>query len=465
MVAQGDREGSAVSYATFLSNKQHVSSLSGFAPTYRPEWLFDFQSSLVDWATRKGRAAIFSDCGTGKTPMQLVWTQNVVEHTNRPVLIVAPLAASSQTVKEAAKFGIPCQRSMNGKHDDTAQIVITNYERLHLFDPADFSGMVCDESSILKNFDGATRAKITEFMRRLEYRLLCTATAAPNDFIELGTSSEALGEMGYTDMLGTFFKNDESSIEPMSYSAKWRFKPHAEVHFWRWLCSWARALRKPSDIGFEDGKFILPPLYENVTIIETSRPLDGYLFIVPARTLEEQRRERRATLDARCEFVAEQAKGGDPFIAWCHLNDEADLLERLIPGARQISGAMDDAKKQERFDAFLNGSLRVLVTKPRISAFGLNWQHCAHMSVFPSHSYEQYYQAVRRCWRFGQTKPVVVDVVSTRGEADVLGNLQRKATATDVMFSQMVEHMREAQTRTRALPTQDVPAVPAWMVA
>lgn len=454
-----------MSYADFIASKQHVSSLSGFAPTYRPEWLFDFQSSLVEWATRKGRAAIFSDCGTGKTPMQLVWTQNVVEHTNRPVLIVAPLAASSQTVKEAAKFGIPCQRSTNGKHDDTAQIVITNYERLHLFDPADFSGMVCDESSILKNFDGATRAKITEFMRRLEYRLLCTATAAPNDFIELGTSSEALGEMGYTDMLGTFFKNDESSIKPMSYSAKWRFKPHAEVHFWRWLCSWARALRKPSDIGFKDGNFILPPLKENVTIIETSRPLDGYLFIFPARTLEEQRSERRATLNARCEFVAHQARGNEPFIAWCHLNDEADLLERLIPGARQISGTMDDAKKQERFDAFLNGSLRVLVTKPRISAFGLNWQHCAHMSVFPSHSYEQYYQAVRRCWRFGQTKPVIVDVVSTRGEADVLGNLQRKAAATDVMFSQMVEHMREAQSRSRAFSTQDTPTVPDWMVA
>lgn len=454
-----------MSYTDFLARKQHTSELSGFAPTYRPEWLFDFQSSLVDWATRKGRAAIFSDCGTGKTPMQLVWTQNVVEHTNRPVLIVAPLAASSQTVKEAAKFGIPCQRSMNGKHDDTAQIVITNYERLHLFDPADFSGMVCDESSILKNFDGATRAKITEFMRRLEYRLLCTATAAPNDFIELGTSSEALGEMGYTDMLGTFFKNDESSIEPMSYSAKWRFKPHAEIHFWRWLCSWARALRKPSDIGFEDGRFILPPLTERVTIIETSRPLDGYLFIVPARTLEEQRHERRATLDARCEFVAKQAQGTEPFIAWCHLNDEADLLERLIPGARQISGAMDDAKKQERFDAFLDGSLRVLVTKPRISAFGLNWQHCAHMSVFPSHSYEQYYQAVRRCWRFGQTKEVVVDVVSTRGESDVLSNLQRKAAATDVMFSQMVEHMREAQGRARVIETAETPRVPAWMVA
>lgn len=450
-------------YQDFLNGKIHSTTLSGFTPMFRPDWLFDFQSDLVDWATRKGRAAIFADCGLGKTPIQLVWAQNIVEQSNRPVLILAPLAASSQTVRESDKFSIPSQRSVDGKHQGTAQIVISNYERLHLFDPNDFSGMVCDESSILKNFDGATKAAVTEFMRRLPYRLLCTATAAPNDNIELGTSSEALGEMGYTDMLGAFFKNDESSIEPMSYNTKWRFKPHAEQPFWRWLCSWARALRKPSDLGFDDGPFILPPLTTNVTTVEASRPLDGRLFILPAVTLHEQRAERRSTLTARCEAVARMADTGESFVAWCHLNDEADMLETLIPDAKQVSGAQSDDEKEELFEAFRLGQLRSLVTKPRIASFGMNWQHCRHMSVFPSHSYEQYYQGVRRCWRFGQTREVVVDVVTTAGEADVLGNLRRKAEAADKMFASMVEHMRAAASMASATYAVEQPALPAWL--
>jgi hypothetical protein len=450
-------------YSEFLADKLHLSELSGFSPTFVPPWLFDFQSTLVEWATRKGRSAIFADCGMGKTPMQLVWAQNVVEHANKPVLIVAPLACSAQTVREAGKFSIPAQRSVDGKHPGTAQIVVTNYERLHLFDSSDFSGMVCDESSILKNFDGATKAAVTEFMRRLPYRLLCTATAAPNDYIELGTSSEALGEMGYTDMLGMFFKNDEGSVEPMSYATKWRFKPHAERPFWRWLCSWARALRMPSDLGFPDGKFVLPPLTTNLQIVAASRPLDGFLFAIPASNLQEQRQERRATLTQRCEAVAEKVHPGEPFVAWCHLNDEADLLERIIPGAKQVSGNQSDEQKEEIFEAFRTGELLPLVTKPRIGAFGLNWEHCAHLSCFPSHSYEQYYQAVRRCWRFGQTREVVVELVSTEGEADVLGNLRRKSDAAERMFALMVEHMRDELRIERAADIVGAPTLPDWM--
>ncbi len=453
-----------MTYDQFLSNKLHASGHSGFTAKGLPSWLFDFQSSLVEWATWKGRGAIFADCGLGKTPMQLVWAQQVIEHTNRPVLIVAPLSASAQTVREADKFGIPAQRSSTGKHPGSAQIVVTNYERLHLFDQSEFAGMVCDESSILKNFDGITKAAITEFMRKMSYRLLCTATAAPNDYIELGTSSESLGELGYTDMLGMFFKNDEgSSLSPLSHATKWRFKPHAEKHFWRWLCSWARSLRKPSDLGFSDGAFQLPPLDVCVEIIESSRPLDGHLFIVPAQTLQEQRLERRATLKDRCEAVARKSDTGESFVAWCHLNDEADLLEDLIPGAKQVSGAQDDEEKEELFDAFRTGQLRALVTKPKIGAFGLNWQHCAHMSFFPSHSYEQYYQAVRRCWRYGQTKPVKVEVISTAGEADVLGNLRRKAEAADKMFAEMVVHMHDAAQVTRKPISLQPPTLPAWM--
>lgn len=450
-------------YQEFLGNKLHLSEPSGFAPSFMPSWLFDFQSDLVEWATRKGRAAIFADCGMGKTPIQLVWAQNIVQQTNRPVLVLAPLAASLQTLREAQKFNVDAVRSPDGKHYGAARIVVTNYERLHLFNSADFAGMVCDESSILKNFDGATKAAITEFMRRLPYRLLCTATAAPNDYIELGTSSEALGEMGYTDMLGAFFKNDESSVEPMSYNTKWRFKPHAEKAFWRWLCSWARALRKPSDLGYDDGRFVLPPLTTRVHTVEVKKPLDGYLFAVPASNLQEQRQELRLTLKERCEAVAAAAQSAEPFVAWCHLNDEADLLEELIPGAKQVSGAHTDDEKEEIFDGFRTGAIRALVTKPKIGAFGLNWQHCAHMSFFPSHSYEQYYQGVRRCWRFGQTREVVVEVVTTHGEKDVLGNLQRKAAAADVMFSAMVEHMKDELHIERPVSVAAIPTLPAWL--
>ena len=451
-------------YEEFLARKIHLRNDGGFSPTFCPSWLFDFQAALVDVAVRRGRLAVFADCGMGKTPIQLVWAQNVVEHTNKPVLVVAPLSASAQTVQEADKFSIDCRRSRSGDHDHRARIIVTNYERLHLFSPHDFAGMVCDESSILKNFDGATKAAITEFMRTLPYRLLCTATAAPNDYIELGTSSEALGEMGYTDMLGQFFKNDEgSSLQPMSHATKWRFKPHAQRDFWRWLCSWARALRKPSDLGFEDGPFILPPCHVSVETVAASRPLSGYLFAVPAQTLQEQREERRATITQRCEAVAVKADNPDAFVAWCHLNDEADLLERLIPGARQVSGAHSDDEKEELFEAFRTGELRALVTKPKIGAFGLNWQHCHQMSFFPSHSYEQYYQAVRRCWRFGQTSPVSVHIVTTEGESDVLGNLQRKADAADIMFREMITHI-QSTLRIHPPATSTAPVrVPSWL--
>ena len=452
-------------YDTFLDRKRQLAGVYGFVPSFLPPWLFDFQTDLVEWAVRKGRAAIFADCGMGKTPIQLVWAQNIVEHTNRPVLILTPLSVSAQTLREAEKFSIQCVRSQDGSLSGRAEIVVTNYERLHYFDQGQFAGVVCDESSVLKNFDGATKAAVTEFMRRLPYRLLCTATAAPNDYIELGTSAEALGEMGYTDMLGMFFKNDESSIEPMSYATKWRFKPHAEQAFWRWLCSWARALRRPSDLGYADGQFVLPTLTTNVHIVQASRPNNGMLFVLPAATLDEQRAERRATIRERCEFVASRAETSEPFIAWCHLNDEADLLERLIPGARQVSGSQSDDEKETLLEAFRCGQLRALVTKPKIASHGMNWQHCRQLSVFPSHSYEQYYQSVRRCWRYGQTREVIVDVVSTAGEADVLGNLKRKSEAADRMFAMLVAHMRDATRIDRPIEDRDLAGLPPWLLA
>jgi hypothetical protein len=431
----------------------------------RPDWLYEFQSDLVALALDLGRMGIFADCGLGKTPIQLVWAQNIVEHTNRPVLIVTPLAVSSQTIREAAKFSVPCVRSQDGRHDGRAQIVVTNYERLHHFTADDFAGLVCDESSILKNFDGATKAIITAFARLMPYRLLCTATAAPNDYIELGTSSEALGYLGYMDMLTMFFKNDEGSIAPLSYASKWRFKPHAERHFWQWLSSWARAVRTPSDLGFTDDRFVLPALMERVQIVSASRPMEGRLFAVPARDLREQRWERRATLHERCDRVAAIA-GSHPrsYLAWCHLNDEGDRLAELLPDAVQVSGADEDDEKIEKFEAFASGQVRGLITKPKIGGFGLNWQHCADVMMFPSHSYEQYYQSIRRCWRYGQTRPVTVDIVTTEGEADVLGNLQRKAVAADRMFTAMVAAMGQARSIARtSTPAPTSVPVPAWL--
>lgn len=435
----------------------------GFAPLWMPDFLFDFQRALVEWATRKGRDAIFADCGLGKTPMQLVWAENVVRHTNKPVLILTPLAVSSQTVREAEKFGVECRRSPDGAA--YPGINITNYERLHYFNAHDFAGVVCDESSILKSFDGVRRSEITEFMRKLPYRLLCTATAAPNDYIELGTSSEALGYLGHVDMLNRFFKNDmNNSATGRAYGEvlKWRFKGHAEDPFWRWVCSWARAARRPSDLGFDDGRFILPQLIETQHVVEARTLPDGTLFALPAVGMKEQRDERRRTIAERCEKVASLLRD-EPALIWCHLNPEGDLLERIIPDAVQVSGADSDDAKEEKFSGFASGAIKYLITKPKIGAWGLNFQHCAHLTFFPSHSFEQYYQGVRRCWRFGQKRPVRVDVVTTEGEREVMANLQRKAAAADKMFSRLVARMNEQLHIERTTQFHEQERVPAWL--
>lgn len=451
-------------YRDFLQRKEQVGTRDGFDPLCMPNFLFDFQKHLVEWAVVKGRAAIFADCGMGKTPMQLVWAENVVRHTNRPVLILTPLAVSAQTMREAEKFGIQCARPVAGKPH--SGINVTNYERLHHFDPDDFSGVVCDESSILKSFDGVRRKEITQFMRRMKYRLLCTATAAPNDYHELGTSSEALGYLGHMDMMNRFFKNDLNNSATRSYgqTLKWRFKGHAEEPFWKWVCSWARAVRRPSDIGFRDGDFILPPMETREHIVEASRLAEGMLFAFTAVGMAEQREERRRTIDERCEKVATiVANTGKPALIWCHLNPEGDLLERLVPGAVQVSGSDSDEAKEEKFLAFSSGQARVLVTKPKIGAWGLNFQHCAHVSFFPSHSFEQFYQGVRRCWRFGQKRSVEVDIVTTEGERGVLANLQRKADAADKMFGRIVAHMQEHMDIDRSTRFTKDEEFPAWL--
>lgn len=455
----------AIDYEGFLRSKSQLGGDHGFEPVFMPDALFDFQAHLTTWAIKRGRGAIFADCGLGKTLMQLVWAENVVRHTNRPVLIMTPLAVGAQTKREGEKFGIECVRSQDGKFPPGACIVITNYERLHYFDPGDFIGAVCDESSILKNFDGVRKDQITEFMRSLPYRLLCTATAGPNDYFELGTSSEALGELGYSDMLNRFFKRDQKFFRVDGMGGQgWRFRGHAERDFWRWVCSWARAIRKPSDMGFEDGRFILPELRTREHIVSAKTPREGFLLTLPAISLEEQREERRRTLNERCEMAASIVNQTSyPCVCWCHLNSEGNLLNRLIPDAEEVYGSEPDERKEELLEAFHDGHLRVLVTKPTIAGHGLNWQHCAHQTFFPSHSFEQWYQAVRRSWRFGQTRPVVIDVIASEGEKNVLANLRRKEDAADRMFSQLVTLMGN-ELRVKNVTRFHQPEVlPAWL--
>jgi hypothetical protein len=475
----------SLSYADFLERKSQSPSDGGFSPEWIPDCLFEFQVRLVEWALRKGRAAIFADCGMGKTLMQLVWAENVRQHTGRSVLILTPLAVGAQTVSEGARFGIDCVRSRDGVVSSGSGIVVTNYEQLHRFSPSDFSGVVCDESSILKHFSGATQKHVTRFMSHLPYRLLCTATAAPNDYTELGTSSEALGELGYSDMLSRFFSqsqrtphrlNDIKAAETQKHTLRgihvgstaiapepWHLKPHADVAFWRWVCSWARACRYPSDMGCSDEGFVLPPLEERAHVVKAKTLPDGWLFDRVATGLQEEREERRRTLTERCEYVAELVNHDRPAVVWCHLNDEGNLLANLIPGARQVKGGDSDEEKENTFGAFADGRVRVLITKPKIGAWGLNWQHCAHVVTFASHSYEQYYQSVRRCWRFGQQHPVVVDVVSTEGEAGVRENMQRKADAARRMFSALVEHMHAAERIERKQRGAYPVETPAWL--
>lgn len=456
-------------YEKFIQDKLQSESRGGFSPVWMPDFLFPFQQSLVDWSLRTGRSALFEDCGLGKTAQQLVWAENVVRKTNRPVLILTPLAVSSQTVNEGAKFGIEVHRVQDGCV--RGGINVTNYERLHKFSCDDFAGVVCDESGILKSFDGVTRQAITEFMRKIQYRLLCTATPSPNDYYELGSSSEALGGLGFMDMLTRFFKNARNNAAMSRAWAnsggggpQWWFKGHAEKPFWRWVCSWARAVRHPMDIGFDDDRFVLPDLIENTSVVRASKPREGLLFSLPAVGFGEEREERRRTISDRCEKAASLViDSGQPAVCWCHLNDEGDLLEKLIPGAIQVSGKDSDDEKEEKLFAFSSGQARVLVTKPVIGAWGLNWQHCAHMTSFAGHSFEQYYQSVRRMWRFGQTRPVVVDHVVSDGEERVIANLKRKSEQADKMFAELTKYMADEMKISRTDYQRKKVEVPSWL--
>lgn len=451
-------------YARFIESKSQWGSRGGFEPASDMPWLYDFQSYLVRWSLNLGRSAIFADCGMGKTAMQLAWAQHVIEHTKKPVLIVTPLAVGAQTAEEAGRFGLTAKRSRDGKTDGSVCIWVTNYEQLHKFDHTQFSGVVCDESSGIKDFKSERKATVVDFMRTIPYRLLCTATAAPNDYWELGTSSEALGLLGFRDMITKFFKQETSKDHYGWGRTKYRFRGHAEEPFWSWVTSWSRSLQKPSDLGFDDTRFILPPLTENAHIVESEKARPGMLFAMAANNMREEREERRVTINERCLKAVELANAHDGSTAlWGELNPECDLLEKMLDDCVQVRGSMPDEQKEEYLLGFAKGQIRSLVCKPKIGAWGLNFQICNHEVIFPSHSFEQYYQVVRRCYRFGQKNPVTINMVLSEGERKIADNLQRKKEQVENMFRSLVAHMRDSMHLATRDYFPEVEKVPSWL--
>jgi len=433
-------------YDKFLQSKRHVFSDAGHKPKFIPSGAFDYQQYIIDLCMRKGRYGGFINTGLGKTFIQLVVAQNYAEITSRRVLIVTPLAVAFQFIQEAEKFGI-CEPKYSKDGTLSSDIVICNYERLGKFNPSDFDTVILDESSILKNFKGSIKSQITAFMRKVKYRYLFTATPSPNDFVELGTSSEALGYLGYTDMLGRFFTNNENTVDPVKLGAKWVLKGHAEKSFFEWVSSWSMFVRKPSDIGFSDDNHILPELRVNSISVRNESPLfidnQGEMFARPSTRLTEVRQEQKQTINERCERAAQAVSERDCSVVWCNYNDEAAALMSLIDGAQEIKGSMDLDRKEELLIAFQKGEISKLITKPRITCFGLNWQHCNHTVYFPTFSYEQYYQAIRRFWRFGQKKPVDVDLIYGEGQEKVLQALKAKADKASRLFDEISSTINE----------------------
>lgn len=426
-----------MNYAEFLKAKEISDPASGFYIDSVNPKLFDFQEALVKWAVKRGRAAIFADCGLGKTPMQLEWAYHVLRKTNKPLLILAPLAVSKQTKGEGAKFGIEVN-ICESQSDVRKTINITNYEKLHKFDPGSFAGIVLDESSILKAYTGKFRNYIIDSFRTTPYKLACTATPSPNDFVELGNHSEFLNILSRPEMLSLFFINDTSDV------GTWRLKGHGEEKFWQWLCSWAVMFSKPSELGFEDRGFILPELKISEHVIEFGKPLDGHLFTAKAETLNERRSARRESIEEKLKVIERLTSNGEQWLIWCDLNKESEILSKTIPGAVEITGAHSNELKEERMMAFSSGEIKTLVTKPKIAGFGMNWQHCNNVIFCGlSDSYESFYQAIRRCWRFGQKQSVNCHIITTDIEGNIVDNIKRKEADTIRMRKEMITNMQD----------------------
>jgi hypothetical protein len=429
-----------MNYKQFIASKKILDVPTGFEPGSLPKSLFEFQKDCVEWGCRRGRAAFFEDCGLGKTPQQLAWAEQVCTKTNKPVLILAPLCVTKQTKREGEKFGINVNIARE-QSEIKPGINITNYEKLHHFDADSFGGVALDESSILKSYDGATRNQIITSFRRTPYRSAYTATPSPNDFMELGNHAEFLGVMSRVEMLATFFVHDGGD------TSKWRLKGHAEKDFWRWLCSWAVNIRKPSDLGYADGKFKLPKLHLREHVVQSNQKMDGYLFAMPASSLGERRDARKASLSERVELAAALAGNQEQWVFWCNLNSESELLAKMI-GAEEVSGATPEDERERIAAGFIDGSIRCVVTKPSLWGYGMNLQCCHNTALVGlSDSYEDFYQVVRRFWRFGQTKEVSAHIIVSSLEGAVLANIKRKEVQATKLADEMIRNMSDISSK------------------
>lgn len=430
------------SYHDFLSSKKHSIGNFGFDPVWMPDSAFDFQKHIIAKAVQKGRIGMFADTGLGKTRMQVAIAENIIRKTNGRVLILTPLAVAFQFIDEANLIGIDdIAHSKDGTL--TKKITVLNYERLHLLNAEDFACVMLDESSILKNFAGKTRDQIVAFIKKVPYRFLSTATPSPNDFIELGNSSEALGYMGYMDMLTKFFKSNQNSVDSnnRNIGEKFYLKPHAERDFFAWVNQWSVMVKKPSDLGFSDKGYELPALHVNRHIVNNAKTWtiagQDSLFAMPASTMTEVREEQKLTVKERCEKAVQLAEGKTS-VYWCNLNNESELLANLDKDAVEIIGGMSIDKKEEILVAFARGEIKRLITKAKMTSMGLNWQHCKHTVFFPTWSYEQYYQAIRRFWRFGQKSEVICDMVISEGQERVMEALEQKTQKAIELYENLV---------------------------
>lgn len=454
-------------YADFLARKAILDPMTGLTDVPAlPPMMFPFQADITRWALRRGRAAIFAGTGLGKSLMELAWADAVHRATSKDVLHLAPLAVSAQLIREADKFGLPAHM-VRTQDDVLPGNSVTNYQKLEHFDLERFGGVILDESSILKASDGHYRTRLIEACSRIPFRLAATATPAPNDFMELGNHAEFLGVMSQTDMLATFFTHDGGETQ------KWRLKGHAESEFWRWMASWAVMIRKPSDLGYSDEGYDLPPLHQVAHVIKSPAP-DGFLFAMEAQTMQERLAARRDTVEARVALAASVTPTDRPFLWWCNLNSESEALVRAIPGAVELRGSDGEDDKERKILDFIEGRTRVLVTKASIAGFGLNLQHCADTGfVGLNDSFEQVYQAVRRFWRFGQTKPVTAHFISADIEGAVIANLKRKEADAERMAAAMVRHMADLSSMAVRGAVRDRPdyapkiplQLPEWITA
>lgn len=428
-------------YASFLDRKRMIDPATGLdAVPNLPAFMFDHQRDIVSWALRRGRSAVFAGTGLGKTAIELVWADLVATHTGKPVLIFAPLAVSQQHIREAGKFGLSA-RIVRDQSEVVPGVNVTNYQKIEHFDLSAFGGIVLDESSILKSTDGHYRTRIIAECASVPFRLAATATPAPNDFMELGNHAEFLGVMSYTDMLATFFTHDGGDTQ------KWRLKGHAENEFWKWMASWAVMLRKPSDLGYPNDGYDLPTLSQvqhHVAVDYAPSIETGLLFPMTATSMQERIAARRDSVEERVALAASITPTDRPFVWWCNLNSESEALAKAIPGAVELRGSDNDEAKERKLTDFSEGRIRVMVTKASIAGFGMNWQHCAETGfVGLTDSFEQVYQAIRRFWRFGQTKPVTVHFIAAETEGAVVANLRRKEADAERMAAAMVAHMAD----------------------